>query len=417
MQRVLRALTTGALCLTLTAGVALGDPRPETWVHPEGAEAARDEVAPGGPEARLLDGVLAAFAMDDAGAIRLLAPLTEDGRVDASVSQAAASTLGGVLLRQGRYAEAAAAFDIALADHGLDEERRLGLQQSRAVGAALASTPAQRLAAYEAGSVPLGRDLAGLAIAEVEINGQTRGFVVDTGANLSVATESQARALGLRPVAGDVTVGSVTSSSAAANLAVADQVILGSLVFHDVVFLVMPDEALTFADGAYRIDGILGFPVLSSLERLSFEQAGNGERLAWARSGPATDHRNLFVAGLTPHVYLELAGQTAVLALDTGANTTSLRQSAIERNPELLDRARRAGHAFGGAGGETRTQGWTLPSLDLVVNGVTVSLQDVSVVDEAISREGVLGRLGRDALAGGFVLDFPAGVFALIGRE
>ncbi|MFN3537568.1 MAG: TIGR02281 family clan AA aspartic protease, partial [Brevundimonas sp.] len=273
------------------------------------------------------------------------------------------------------------------------------------------------LQAYVDGFVPLRRDLAGLAIAEVAINGQMRGFVVDTGANLSVATESQARALGLRPVGGEVTVGSVTSSAAGANLAIADQLTLGSLVFHDVVFLVMPDEALTFADGAYRIDGILGFPVLSRLERLSFEQMADGERLAWRRSGPAPDDRNLFVAGLTPHVYLELAGQTAVFALDTGANTTSLRHSAIERSPELLDTARRAGLAFGGAGGETRVQGWTLPSLNLTVNDVTVSLPNVSVVDEAISREGVLGRLGRDALAGGFVLDFPAGVFALIQEE
>ena len=412
---MLKQLIAGAGALV--GGAALADPNPETWVHPHVAEAARAEVTPGGPEERLLDGVLAAFAMDDARAALLLSDVISDPAADSFVRNAAASNLGAVRLRQGRYAEAAEAFQAALDGDALNDERRLGLEQSLAVSIALAGVPAQTLDAYEAGEIPLSRDLAGLALAPLSINGQARDFVVDTGANLSVVTQSQAEALGLRRVGGDVTVGSITSSAAAANMAVADRLVLGPLTFHDVVFLIMPDEALTFAGGAYRIEGILGFPVLSRLERLSFERDGERERLAWRRSGPAPERRDLFVAGLTPHVYLEMAGQDAVFALDTGANTTSLRPAAVERNPELLEDARQAGIAFGGAGGETRVQGWTLPSLDLVVDGLTVTVVDVSVADEATSREGVLGRLGRDALAGGFVLDFPAGDFALIDPE
>jgi predicted aspartyl protease len=413
MWRRILMLTACVAMLGVTAGTAVAEPRPQTWTHPDVTEAARAELAPGGPEARLLDGVLAAFSMDDQTAATLLDGVVTDAAAGAQVRYAAASTLGGVLLRQGRYAAAASAFETALGNGELDEEQRLGLEQSLAVSAALAEAPAQTMDAYVEGAVPLTRDLAGLAIIQLEINGHTRGFVLDTGANLSVATESQARALGLTPVDGDVTVGSITSTAAGANLAVADRLVLGGQTFHDVVFLVMPDEALTFAGGAYRIEGILGFPVLSKLERLSFEPGADGERLSWSRSAPAPARPNLFVSGLTPHVYLDLAGERAVFALDTGANTTSLRQAAVDRHPELLENARREGIAFGGAGGETRVEGWTLPGLELTVDGVTVSLTDVRVSGEAISREGVMGRLGRDALAGGFVLDFPAGAFSL----
>src|SRR5690606_37498585 len=123
---------------------------------------------------------------------------------------------------------------------------------------------------------------------------------------------------------------STTSDAAEARLGIAETLMLGGMRFSDVVFLVMPDEALTFADGAYRIEGILGFPVLARLQRLAFEAAPDGERMTWRPSEGPGGARDLFVVGMTPYVYLDLEGEPTAFALDTGANTTSLRHEAVE---------------------------------------------------------------------------------------
>lgn len=414
-QWIARLIAATALA-GLMSTPALADQRRE-WMDPAAAEAALAMAEPDSAEARLLTGLLAAFSLNEARAEENLAPLMTARRAPADLRGAAASTLGGVWLRQGRYGDAAAAFEMALAMGDDDADARQGLQQSLAISRALADVPQPSNAGAPVGAVSLQRDVAGLARASVAINGVDVEMVVDTGANFSVLTESQAQAHGLRILGAPVTVGSTTSDAAEARLGIADTLMLGGMRFNDVVFLVMPDDALTFANGAYRIEGILGFPVLSRLQRLTFETGQDGERMAWRPSEGPGGSRDMFVAGLTPYVYLDLEGQPAAFALDTGANTTSLRRKAVERHPHLLDQARPATVTFGGAGGEAQAEGWTLSMLELRSDDTSIVLPEISVSEEAGGRDGVLGRLGRDALSGGFVLDFPAGDFTLIRTE
>lgn len=416
MRRWIARLIAATALAGLASGQALADQRRE-WMDPAAAEAALAMAEPDSAEAMLLAGLLAAFSLNEAEAEANLAPLVAGRRTPADLRGAAASTLGGVWLRQGRYADAASAFETALAMGEDDADARRGLEQSLAISRALANVARPSNAGEAEGAVALQRDMAGLARAGVAINGVDVEMVVDTGANFSVLTESQAQAHGLRILNTPVTVGSTTSEAAEARLGVAETLMLGGMRFRDVVFLVMPDEALTFANGAYRIDGILGFPVLSRLQRLTFETGPGGERMAWRPSDGPAPSRDLFVAGLTPYVYLGLEGELATFALDTGANTTSLRHEAVERHPHLLDQARPATVTFGGAGGETQVQGWTLSTLELRTDDTSMVLPEISVSEEAGGRDGVLGRLGRDALAGGFVLDFPAGDFSLVRAE
>lgn len=56
-------------------------------------------------------------------------------------------------------------------------------------------------------------------------------------------------------------MGTSTGSRVTADVAVAPRVRLGQVELANVVFLVLPDEALTFGP-TFRIPGLIGFPVI-----------------------------------------------------------------------------------------------------------------------------------------------------------
>lgn len=375
------------------------------WSDPAAIRASGQAAEP------LPAGLLAAYEMRDAEAVDHLGRFLATSPTDVEARRTAMSTLAVVHLRNGAYAEAATLLESALADFAPESAERRGVEQTLAVARALVGAPPQTRAPLTPGSVVYTRDLAGLPRVPLTINGQVREYVFDTGANLSVVTETQARELGLEMRGQTAGVGSITQEVAPAHIGVARTLTIGDLQFHDVVFLVMPDASLSFANGAYVIPGILGFPVISRLERVAVA-AG---RVAWAPSaGPAAD-RDLFVFGLTPRVYGHVAGGPPVpFALDTGANQTSLRPVALETRPDLADGAVARTRTVGSAGGTQQVEGRRLSSLTLRFDAVEVTLSGVDVAEESSGGDDVHGRLGQDVLSRGYVIDFPGGDFALM---
>lgn len=362
----------------------------------------------------MLSGMLAAYELRDADAAQALEIFLASGAGDGEARQTARGTLAMVQLRQGRYADAVETLDTALAAFEGSDDTRRGLEQTRGVAAALSGAPPQVRRDFAEGSVAFERDMAGLPRVPLTINGQAREYVFDTGANFSVVTESQAAELGLRMLAQSAGIGSVTQDTTAAHLAMADTLTIGNLTFENVVFLVMPDSSLSFAGGVYRIPGILGFPVISQMERLSVAET----RLAWAASAGPVIERDLFVDGLTPRVYGHIGEGPAVqFALDTGANRTGLRPVVLIEQPALAEGARARTERVGGAGGVVEVESRQIPRVTLRFDGVTVELQNVSVADESAGGDDIHGRLGQDVLRRGYVMDFPAGDFALMGAD
>ena len=399
---LLAAAAASALALVPAAAAAQDTP----WSGPAAIRAADRADDP------MLSGMLAAYEMRDDEAITRLTRYLAGAPEDAKARRAARSTLAAVHLRNGAYAESAALLEAALPEFEPGSSERRGVEQTLAVARALAGAAPQRRGALTPGAVNFTRDLAGLPRVPLTLNGQTREYVFDTGANLSVVTESQAAELGLEMLGQTAGVGSITQDSAPARIGVARRLTIGNLEFENVVFLVMPDASLSFANGAYVIPGILGFPVISRMERVSVADG----QVAWSPSaGPVAD-RDLYVDGLTPRVYGHVAGGPAApFALDTGANQTSLRPAALEDRPDLAGAAVAHAHSVGSAGGERQVEARRLPSVALRFDGVEVTLSNVAVADEKAGGDDLHGRLGQDLLSRGYVIDFPAGDFALMG--
>lgn len=405
----MRTTLAAILSLAAAALAPVAAAQDSTWSDPA---AVRRELLM--REDTMLAGMLAAYEMRDADAAAHLEAFLNSESEDGAARQAARGTLAMVQLRQGRYAEAAATLEAALAMFEGSDAARLGLEQTYGVARALSTAEPQTRGDLQPGSLTFDRDMAGLPRVPLTINGQAREYVFDTGANFSVVTESQAEELGLRMLGASAGIGSVTQDTTAAHLAVADTLTIGNLTFANVVFLVMPDSSLSFAGGLYRIPGILGFPVISQMERISVAE----DTLSWGPSQGPVIERDLFVDGLTPRVYGRIEeGPPVQFALDTGANRTGLRPIVLEEQPQLADGGEAREERVGGAGGVRTVTAQVVPVVVLHFDATSVVLEDVSVAEESAGGDDIHGRLGQDVLRRGYVMDFPAGDFALMPED
>lgn len=368
-----------------------------------------------GDRAALARGALAALRREDALALERLAAAAQSPALSPDLRRTALITRSNVLLRQSRFAEAQGEIETARAVPGqtgadaFREDTETNLVFTRTLRAA----PPMQATVAASGQVAIERDMARLPRADVTINGRRQEAVLDTGAGFSTITQSVAEQLGLRMLEGEVTVGSSTGP-VAAHLAIADTLAIAGGVYANVVFIVLPDSALSFAGGLYRIPAIVGLPVLMQLGRVEFSTAG-GEMLRHS-SAPFALHAdaNLELQGVQPLVLVHAEGADIPLrmVLDSGARSTNFARRVAAEAPGLMQGATRRARTIGGAGGEVRDEeAMEIPRVTLSVGARSVTLEDVGVHgDPANERHGTLG---QDVLARGYVLDFNTMRFEL----
>jgi hypothetical protein len=250
---------------------------------------------------------------------------------------------------------------------------------------------------------PLTWNPEGSQSVDVTSNGVTSSWIVDTGAEISVVTVSNAKAMGVRMAKGSFTVGS-TTADVQGGIGIVPKLTIGTATVENVPVLVLPDAQLSIA-GLPTIPGILGLPVMTAFKRIAW--LDGGATLALGEAAPT-------VPAGAPKLYwheegLGLAIKTAQgeqgAHLDTGANRTDLRPPGLT----LLSPAERTkGYTrvakVGGAGGIVERPEEHFPSVALTVAGVPILLSDVSVNSQ--SQEGA-GRVGMDTILqmNSFVLD------------
>lgn len=112
-------------------------------------------------------------------------------------------------------------------------------------------------------SITIPRDNRGHFQVEARVDGRRVGFMVDTGASVIALTASEARRLGIHPVANDYKVEVRTANGTMRAAAVTlNSVDVGGLVVRDVQALVAPDRALN--------ENLLGLSYLTKLKRFEY---------------------------------------------------------------------------------------------------------------------------------------------------
>jgi len=371
-----------------------------------------------GPLRDYFAGVLAAREGKDGEAIQLLAQAWPPLRRTAPDKAALAlRLLADVYDRAGLYARSSPLYD-ELETSGLlnrlPETYRQGAKDDAELARVLADSPVQTITRNGPVHLVTSRNNPlGLITTELTVNGVRSEWLLDTGANESVISRSLASQLHLPMLPGVAhTSGGVTGIENELHVALLPSLSLGGVTAHNVVLLVLDDTNLTIPNGnggSYRIAGIIGFPVLRALGRITFHHDGTLD--ATVDGGSASAGSALELHMLNPVIEAIVEGEPLPFTLDTGASGTNLSVRFFDHFQAQEPTWKKTQTKNFGAGGETTTQSYLVPSIALEAGGRTITLHNLAVApaSQHADIDTLFGNVGEDLFQSvqSFTFDFP----------
>lgn len=237
--------------------------------------------------------------------------------------------------------------------------------------------------------------------------------VADTGAEVSVAMASVAEALKVRFLAASIGVGTVTST-VSGRIGVIPQLSIGEARVTDIPVLVLPDEQLTFAEGRFKLQFILGLHAFRPFGRMAW--LDHGKVLALGDHAPVARGQGVPVFWDVMGVGIPLDGPGGRRAahFDTGSGSTNLFEPGLALvAPKERAAIVTAEQRVGGVGGIVTQKIQRLPIASLSLAGQPFVLKNVDV--ERDISTGDAARVGDDIFARfrTVILDFDRMQFAI----
>lgn len=280
--------------------------------------------------------------------------------------------------------------------HVCSEAELEDLSNTGLIWKALENHDKQRVHISSDVKIQLSRDKANLANIPVKTAGVNNNFVFDTGANFSVIQRSVAQEMNCEiiPIQFDVTA--ITGIKVKSDLAVMKELWLGDIKCENVVFLVFNDQDLTFSEAGYSIQGIIGFPVIRSLNEIRWN---NADELFIPKVAEQVSVSNMIINGFVPAVQVMYNTDTLQFSFDTGAAETFLNKAYYQKYKRTVEKkGKKKTLKSGGAGGVVEFVGYVLPKVTLSVGQATATLKDVQVMKESVAETDADfdGNLGQD---------------------
>jgi len=159
----------------------------------------------------------------------------------------------------------------------------------------------------------------------------------------------------------------------------------------------------------YQINGIIGYPVLVALGRITFGHNGTFAVDVSTKPPLRTDH-NMFLEKETPLVAARIGDTTCLFTLDTGIRRTILTARYYREHSSDFVAYKANGQSLTGVGGPRSLPAYTIETLPLQLAGHTATLRDVPVLTNRVGKtfDDFCGNLGLDAVQQfpPFTLDF-----------
>lgn len=215
----------------------------------------------------------------------------------------------------------------------------------------------------------------------LKIQGRSFQFALDTGANFSVIMRSEAENLGLKILPASLVVSTSTAKQVLADVTVAEQVEIGKVLYRHAVFLVFPDELLTFPDGQ-RIPGLVGFPLVEAMGEVRFRR---DNVLEIPKNPPVRTSKNLALDELEPLIQVRYGKDDLLCRLDTGAPQTVFYEPFFRRFQDRIESSgQRITAEAGGVGGMQEIPAYRLNKMTLTIAAAGVTLRQVDIYSQPI---------------------------------
>jgi predicted aspartyl protease len=295
-----------------------------------------------------------------------------------------------------QYRKAAAAYNVLLRKFRAELDEPEGYENAFRLRNALSSVPPETITFDGASKIQSFRDKADLTNIALEINGQPISLAIDTGANLSIITSTYAGKLGLKIIDASIDVGGITGAKTKARVGVAEQVRIGKVTVHNVVFLVFEDQALYISPIPFQLNGLIGFPVIEAFREITFTRSGEIYIPATPGRGRV---QNMCIDELNPIIEGRFEGRKLSFLLDTGANKSDLYPlffKAYEKKIKAeypLTSARRAG-----IGSTNEVPAYKAENLVLTFSGKKALFKEIKILTEYTDDDShyFYGNLGQD---------------------
>jgi predicted aspartyl protease len=231
----------------------------------------------------------------------------------------------------------------------------------------------------------------------VKCNGINESFMFDTGANMSVITNTCANKMGMTVYELSARVETSTSHAVSAKIAVADSLYIGDILFENVVFLVMPLPSIPAID--LYIRGIIGFPEMNQMAEIHISKDG---RMYIPQTSHEKQLKNMFLSGLEglhPVIQLQSENDTLLLTFDTGANSTHLTKRYYDNHKEKIEEAGIPENSFvSGAGGSESVTQYVLKDFPYTIGAKNNVLPTIAVEMTVHNDDDFDGNVGQDMI-------------------
>ncbi|HUL71867.1 MAG TPA: aspartyl protease family protein [Vicinamibacterales bacterium] len=328
---------------------------------------------------------------------------------DPHAANEARGLLALLYVRLGRSSDAGRLID----DFLRVEPDRSDMRNLRVVFGAFADRPNQSVPSNQRAtfSCPVGEDGVRLP---ASVNGRPVNWLLDTAANTTLVSESEARTLGLtapgiRGQAGDLAGGATSSRSV-----VAARMMIGRTELRNVPMLVVPDGA-PWNELKPGERGAIGLPVAAALQTIRWTSTGTCSTgpLAGSRKGQP----NLAFDALFPLVQVEFESRRLEFILDTGnQGGTQLWERFARDFAELVKTSGARGtERVSQIGGSNEREISILPEISLRVGGFDTRLRPAKIFSRPVGDTRRHGNLGMDVLrqASDVTIDFSSMMLTL----
>jgi len=284
------------------------------------------------------------------------------------------------------------------------------VESARRLFWALAEYPPLTIASSGPSGLPYEK-IDGNVFLPVSINGVNCHAMPDSGASISLVSESDAAHLGMQVRwlgPGTLQVYGATGSQSDFGVAIANQIVLGRFHIKNVVFLVVKDHQFQFPPG-YRI--ALGLPVLLALRTMRWDQ--NGQFcFGFPSSRSYSVKANLCFDGTDLIANTTINQESASVLIDTGSASTVLWPPIAQRFPGMIVQSNRGSSLVEGISGNAEFPHVQLPEVNLRLGEQSLLIRPAYVLTQATTPNSrwLFGRVGLDALLGSAsaTIDFNA---------
>lgn len=322
---------------------------------------------------------------------------TASGSANNDLKYEAFSLIADAYRKLGDYKGAADTYRSTLASlsSSISGRERRDLENATAMWDAFKNVPPQTV--EKDGITHLeNRSRSGIEV-QVSIGSTKLPLQFDTGANVSVMSESLGSKVGIKLLDATARVGSITGRSITAKLGYVPELKIGNVTVRNPIFLVLKDADLTPAPD-FHIDGLIGYPIISALGEISVTRLG----LLTIPSSPSDfPSQNLCIDNLTPLVDATCKGKRVTFSFDTGANTTNLYPPFIRAfSNEIASSSEKVVEVVNGIGSRREIPSYLLHGFSLTVAGKEVSLEGMRALTQFTlpSSRSLYGNLGFDVL-------------------